>query len=433
MGKGLWNGATCLKHRLDQSRTDLLVTPLVVERGGLAGVADTSGATDTVHVLVDATEHGGRQVVIDDVFNASDIKSTGSDAGGDEDRGATGPESAHGVFTLALATVGVNGGAGQVALVEISVKLVDGPLAVAEDERTDRLAGVQEVEASLELLVAADEDDILGDVLVRGPSATDSKAVVLRRHVLAGKRAQLLGECSREHEVNVVSVVVGVSAGHDSLHVLFPVRGEHLVGLIDHGVTDAGHGEDFRPAHQVDETACSGDEDVATLGELLEHDTHGLATVSGERTEHRAVAQAAALVEDLDSKLVGRDHNDNQRLSLDSLLFEVEARTHGVWAAGAELLRLTAKARDDGDKVGSGLSRACVVTLACDEMMLGEWIEQTCLGDGDDIGAGENGRDRIGLNGGGLVVAHLLGDDLLDHRVQAGLVKLYDGQLSSMW
>lgn len=73
------------------------------------------------------------------------------------------------------------------------------------------------------------------------------------------------------------------------------------------------------------------------------------------------------------------------------------------------------------------------MTLACDEMMLGEWIEQTCLGDGDDIGAGENGRDRIGLNGGGLVVAHLLGDDLLDHRVQAGLVKLYDGQLSSMW
>ena len=141
MDKELWNGATCLKHRLDQSRTDL-VTPLVVERGGLAGVADTSGATDTVHVLVNATEHGGRQVVIDDMFNASDIESTSSDAGGDEDRGAAGPESAHGVFTLALTTVGVNGGAGQVTLVEISVELVDGPLAVTEDERIDRLAGV---------------------------------------------------------------------------------------------------------------------------------------------------------------------------------------------------------------------------------------------------------------------------------------------------
>ena len=31
------------------------------------------------------------------------------------------------------------------------IKLVDGPLAVAEDEGTDRLAGVQEVETSLDV------------------------------------------------------------------------------------------------------------------------------------------------------------------------------------------------------------------------------------------------------------------------------------------
>ena len=44
---------------------------------------------------------------------------------------------------------------GQVTLVErdiyIGIKLVDGPLAVAEDEGTDRLAGVQEVETSLDV------------------------------------------------------------------------------------------------------------------------------------------------------------------------------------------------------------------------------------------------------------------------------------------
>ena len=44
---------------------------------------------------------------------------------------------------------------GQVTLVErdiyIGIKLVDGPLAVAEDEGTDWLAGVQEVEAGLDV------------------------------------------------------------------------------------------------------------------------------------------------------------------------------------------------------------------------------------------------------------------------------------------
>jgi len=60
-------------------------------------------------------------------------------------------------------------------------------------------------------------------------------------------------------------------------------------------------------------------------------------------------------------------------------------------------------------------------------------IERTCLSDGDDIRARENGRDRVGLDGSGLAVAHLLGDDLLQDRVQAGLVELYyEGQWSSM-
>ena len=46
---------------------------------------------------------------------------------------------------------------GQVTLVErereiyVDTKLIDGPLAVAEDEGTDWLAGVQEVEAGLDV------------------------------------------------------------------------------------------------------------------------------------------------------------------------------------------------------------------------------------------------------------------------------------------
>ena len=40
---------------------------------------------------------------------------------------------------------------GSLEYIYITIKLVDGPLAVAEDEGTDRLAGVQEVETSLDV------------------------------------------------------------------------------------------------------------------------------------------------------------------------------------------------------------------------------------------------------------------------------------------
>lgn len=46
------------------------------------------------------------------------------------------------------------------------------------------------------------------------------------------------------------------------------------------------------------------------------------------------------------------------------------------------------------------------------------------MGDRNNIGAVEHGRNGVRLNGRRVDVAHFLGDDLLDNGVQAGRVKL---------
>ena len=53
----------------------------------------------------------------------------------------------------------------------------------------------------------------LDNVVVARADATDTDASVVLGHVLLGKTASLLGKGSREHEVEVVRVLVDVCVG----------------------------------------------------------------------------------------------------------------------------------------------------------------------------------------------------------------------------
>jgi len=82
-----------LNENLAEVLADILVA-VVVEGGGLTGVADTRGATDAVDVLGDAVVLSRRQVVVDDVLDVGDIETTSGHASSDEDGAATGAEGA---------------------------------------------------------------------------------------------------------------------------------------------------------------------------------------------------------------------------------------------------------------------------------------------------------------------------------------------------
>jgi len=179
------------------------------------------------------------------------------------------------------------------AVIEVGVNLVDSPLAVAENEGPDRRASWihEEVVTGLQLHVAIHENDVLMNVLVRRASTAHGDAVVLAsRHVLPSEGTHLLGEGGGEHQVNMIGVVVGVATRHDHLQVVLPVHVQHLIRLIDNGVQDAGHGQNVRPAHEITKAARRGDEDVASLRELLDGDGERLATVGRKGAHHGTVA-----------------------------------------------------------------------------------------------------------------------------------------------
>lgn len=139
-----------------------------------------------------------------------------------------------------------------------------------------------------------------------------------------------------------------------------PVLGEHLIGLVDDRVLDATHGEEIRLIHESAQTTGCGDEDVATLAEVVDLLTHRVSTVGNTRAEHALVAHASSLVKDLNSELAGRNDDDHERLSADAVLAGVVRVGVGVdlWARSAQLLGLAHQLAQDGNEVGCGLARA---------------------------------------------------------------------------
>jgi hypothetical protein len=177
-----------LNQDLAEVLADVLVA-VVVEGGGLASVADTSGATDAVDVLGDAVMLSRRQVVVDDMLDVGDIEAASGDTSSDENGAAASTEGApvrvrglchqeleenlQGVLALALGAVGVDRGDGQTLVVQEVINHVALDLGVGEDQDTLRLIREDEIDESLVLGALLDEDDLLCDVRVGAADTAD--------------------------------------------------------------------------------------------------------------------------------------------------------------------------------------------------------------------------------------------------------------------
>jgi hypothetical protein len=67
----------------------------VVETGGEAAIADSTGATDAMDVFVDVVG----EIIIDDVHDIFYVEATCGNVGGNEDRSLPIPERNHGILS----------------------------------------------------------------------------------------------------------------------------------------------------------------------------------------------------------------------------------------------------------------------------------------------------------------------------------------------
>lgn len=114
----------------------------------------------------------------------------------------------------------------------------------------------------------------------------------------------------------------------------------------------------MRLTHEVDNTTWGANEDVTALLELLALETSRCAAVSNARTQHRAVAEAPSIIEDLSSQLTSWTHNENQWLSSDCIRLGIEVLSH-VRARGGKFLGFTHQLRQNWDEESTGFAGPC--------------------------------------------------------------------------
>ena len=119
----------CLTKELDEVTNNVPITT-VEEGGGTTSVTGTTGATNTVNIVIDV----GRKIKVDDVGNVGDIETTGSNGGGNHDRSVTLAEGLKGHFTFSLGPVTMNGCSRVVVGDEVVAQNVGRPLRLNKDK-----------------------------------------------------------------------------------------------------------------------------------------------------------------------------------------------------------------------------------------------------------------------------------------------------------
>lgn len=173
-----------------------------------AGEKRKGRLTNAVSVLLDTTLISVGQVVVDDVDDVADIDTAGRDTGGDHDGRLARAESTHGVLTLTLSTISMDGSAGHAGVEQEVVQLVGSTLVVDKDDGTRRRHRVEEVQNSSSLHMRIDLHHTLMNVQVSAAGAANTEADVLGGQVLSSKLAQVLGEGSREEQVLNVALLL---------------------------------------------------------------------------------------------------------------------------------------------------------------------------------------------------------------------------------
>ena len=175
--------------------------------------------------------------------------------------------------------------------------------------------------------------------------------------------------------------------------------------------------------HQVAETTRGPDQHVAAAPKVGNLVAERGPAVDDRRTQHRAVAEATGLVEDLGCELARRRHDDDQGLGANAVGQGVEGRR--IRTRSGHDLGLAHELRQHGDQESGRLAGACgrVVSFS---RSVGEdfWEMGTGLSRGENVVPLKDGGDAVRLDGRAHLVAAQL--DVLQHdRVQPGVLELH--------
>ena len=305
-----------------------------------------------------------RQLEVDDVRQAVDVEAARGDLGGDEDRRPAGLEVGQRADPLSLALVAVDRDGRDAVAAELLGESIGAVLRAREHQRLVDGAGADEVAQQLALALAVDRVDDLRHERRGGVARRDLDRRRLVQEA-AGERPDLLGERRREQQV----LAAGGQDVEDAADVADEAHVEHAIGLVED--EDLDRREVDRPlADMIEQATGRGDDEVDPAPERVGLRRKADAAVDrGGADAPVATVDADALL-DLERELAGRGEDEGADRP----------------AAGARIDVRWAQALEQRQHEGRRLAGAG-------------------LGVGHEVTAGEDERDRLGLDGGGLGVA----------------------------
>ena len=333
------------------------------EEDGLALAPGTAGAPDAVHVGLGVVG----DVVVDHQGDPLDVQTAGCNVRGHEDVDLAVAQRVHGALAQVLWDVTVDRGGGVAAGLELVRDLLRGGLGAHEDDDAVVVLDLEHAGHGVQLVGAHDLHVALAGVGARGGLGLDRDLLGVPQ-VLLRDPADCLGHGRGEQR----DLLLLRGLGQDLLHVLGEAHAQHLVGLVQHHVRDVV-------------------ELQRALGEVVDHATgraHDHLRAALEPGQLRAVGGAAVHGQDgevlqvrgvraerlghLQRELTGGGQHEHAGAALRTVqvgeLRELGQRGH----------------RERGGLAGAGLGQA------------------------HDVPAAEQCGDGGGLDGRGVLVAHLV-------------------------
>jgi hypothetical protein len=373
----------------------------VEERSGDTSVTRTTGTTNAVNVVINI----GGEIIVNDVGDVWNIKTTSSDSSSNQNRATSGAEHLQSTLTFTLGAVTVDSSCRE-ALVQQEVgQSIRHTLGLHEDEsETARAMSVKDIKKDGTLVVVLDILNFLSDVL-RGRADTTNREENVILQEVPGKHLNIARESGREHQSLAVIDARHVFALYDAANLRLETHVQHTISLIENQVLDVNQ-RDAATLDQVNQTTRGSDKEIAATLDLTELRANIGTTVDDTGANPRAVSEFAGFVKDLRNKLTSGSEDQGSRVRL--ALTAVAELTRGLSRYGG---------------------RTCLESLGENGEQETTSLSGTSLSAGHEIATTHHDGNGVLLDGSrGLVVSELnVGNQVvIQRRVREGIDGLGD-------
>jgi hypothetical protein len=215
--------------------TDNATIATIEERSGEPSVASTTSTANTMNIVVNV----GWEVIVDNVGDIRDVKTTSSNCGGNEDRATTVAEHLQGTLTLTLSAVTVDCGCREALIEQELGERVRHTLRLNKDESETSSMSVKNVEKDRAFVVILDVLDLLGDVLRSGTNTADRQEDIVFQEVTS-EHLDVTREGGRKHESLTTLNTGHVFTFDNTADLRLETHVKHTISFVKNEVLDHG-------------------------------------------------------------------------------------------------------------------------------------------------------------------------------------------------